>query len=278
MLKISDFSKLAQISIRMLHYYDQLDLLKPIQIDRFTGYRYYSVSQLPRLNRIIALKDLGFSLEQVSKLLDDELTPEQMRGMFKLKKAEVEQQVELEQVRLRRLEARLRQIEQEDSMPEYEVVLKRVAAQQIVAIRENIPSISEIGQQCQVRFNELFGWIGQAGLTHAGPPFVIYYNPEYTEKNLDAEMAMPVEASSKVKPPQGAAIIMHELAGSEAMASVVHNGSYETINLAYAALGHWVENNSYQISGPFREIYLSMGDAQDGTLPVTELQVPVGKA
>ena len=57
MFKIGDFSKLGQVSVRMLRHYDQLGLLKPGQIDKFTGYRYYAVEQLVRLNRILFFKD-----------------------------------------------------------------------------------------------------------------------------------------------------------------------------------------------------------------------------
>src|SRR5215469_16720876 len=78
-LKIGEFSKLVQVSVPTLRYYDQVGLLKPVEVDRFTGYRYYSASQLPRLNRILALKGLGFSLEQIAVVLAEGLTPEQMR-------------------------------------------------------------------------------------------------------------------------------------------------------------------------------------------------------
>ncbi|MDZ4875250.1 MAG: hypothetical protein CLLPBCKN_004646 [Chroococcidiopsis cubana SAG 39.79] len=62
MFKIGDFSKLSRVSIKALRLYDEMGLSKPIQVDQFTSYRYYCASQLPRLNRILALKDLGFSL------------------------------------------------------------------------------------------------------------------------------------------------------------------------------------------------------------------------
>jgi DNA-binding transcriptional MerR regulator len=62
MFKIGEFSKFSQVTVKTLRYYDQIGLLKPAEVDRFTGYRYYSVDQLPRLNRILALKDLGLSL------------------------------------------------------------------------------------------------------------------------------------------------------------------------------------------------------------------------
>ncbi len=70
MFKIGEFSRLTQVSVRMLRHYDQLNLLKPAQVDTFTDYRYYSAGQLPRLNRILALQDLGFTLAQVKDMLE----------------------------------------------------------------------------------------------------------------------------------------------------------------------------------------------------------------
>ena len=81
MIKIGEFSKLAQVPIATLRYYDQVGLLKPDKVDATSSYRYYSVSQLRRLNRILALKGLGFSLEQIAAALDDGLTLEQMRKL-----------------------------------------------------------------------------------------------------------------------------------------------------------------------------------------------------
>ncbi|HEY4723320.1 MAG TPA: helix-turn-helix domain-containing protein, partial [Anaerolineae bacterium] len=91
MFKIGDFSKLSQVSVKTLRYYDEIGLLRPGEIDRFTGYRYYSADQLHRLNRILALKDLGLTLEQIDQLLNGDLSAADIRGMLKLKRAEIEQ-------------------------------------------------------------------------------------------------------------------------------------------------------------------------------------------
>ena len=80
MIRIGDFSKLSRISVKTLRYYDEMGLLKPVEVDPFTGYRLYEYSQLSTLNRILALKDLGFSLEEIGRHLDDGLSTEQMRG------------------------------------------------------------------------------------------------------------------------------------------------------------------------------------------------------
>lgn len=116
MFKIGDFSKLSRVSIKALRLYDQMALLKPAHIDNATGYRYYSAEQLPHLNRILALKDLGFSLEQISQILSAPLTPTQLRSMLQLRQAELQAAIDAERIRLQRVAARLKQIEQEDVM------------------------------------------------------------------------------------------------------------------------------------------------------------------
>ena len=93
MIKIGDFARLSQVSVVTLRYYDEMDLLKPVRVDTFTGYRFYSADQLPRLNRILALKDLGFSLEQIKLMLSDGLTSEQLRGMLTMQRKEVEKRL-----------------------------------------------------------------------------------------------------------------------------------------------------------------------------------------
>ena len=100
MLKIGDFSRLSRVTVKALRYYDEIGLLKPVAVDRFTGYRYYSADQLPRLNRIIVLKNLGLSLEEVSQLLNNDLPAEHIRQLLHVKRAEIRQRLQDEQGRL----------------------------------------------------------------------------------------------------------------------------------------------------------------------------------
>src|SRR5262245_37044805 len=110
MFRIGEFSKIAQVPGSLLRYYDQIGLLKPAHIDQWTGYRYYSAKQLPRLHRILALKELGLTLEQITRLVEEEVSAAEIRGMLILKKAQVEHTVQEEMTRLRSLEARLQLI------------------------------------------------------------------------------------------------------------------------------------------------------------------------
>lgn len=285
MFKIGDFSRISQVSVKTLRYYDEIGLLKPAWVDRFTGYRYYSVDQSHRLNRILALKDLGLSLEQIARLLDGELPPAQIRGMLRLKQAEIQQRVEEEQARLARVEARLRQIEQEDKMPTYDVVLRKVEPQTAVTIRDVILTYYDQGPL----WKELSTYLEQHRARAAGPSLTLYYDTEYRERDVDVEVATPVST-----PLSGnERVTVHELPGAELMACTIHQGSYDTLDRAYAALLTWIEANGYRIIGPGREVYLRCPDndydapeavgyeeylADTPDACMTEVQFPVEKA
>jgi DNA-binding transcriptional MerR regulator len=126
MLKIGEFSRLSQVTIKTLHHYDELGLLKPVHVDPITNYRFYNVEQLPRIHRIMALKEMGLSLEQIGIMLEKELSTEEMRGMLHLKQAEIQQEMREVQKQLSMVEFRLRMIEAEIKFPELDVVIKRL--------------------------------------------------------------------------------------------------------------------------------------------------------
>lgn len=273
MLKIGDFSKLSQVSIKTLRYYDEMGLLKPGQTDRFTGYRYYSVAQLPRLNRILALKDLGFSLEQIRQVITEDLTTAELRGMLRLKMAEVEQAVEEERGRLERIEARLRQIEQENRMTSYDVVLKKIEPVTVASARDVIPDYGAIGQL----IGTVFACLGRHGIQPAGAPFTIWHDHGFKDTNVDAELAVPVSAAAAGAFPGDAQVKISHLPAAE-MACVIHHGSYDDFGQAYQAIGAWIDSNGYRICGANREVYLSGPEGGPNSANyVTEIQFPVEK-
>jgi DNA-binding transcriptional MerR regulator len=157
MFKIGDFSQLSFVTVKALRYYDEIGLLKPVEVDRFTGYRYYSASQLPRLNYIMALKDMGLSLNEITTLVNDDLTTAQIGDIFILKRAELQQRVSEEQRRLERVEKLLQKIEKEGTMPEYQVVIKKVEPQLIASIREVLPNYGELGRLYEALIPYIFG-------------------------------------------------------------------------------------------------------------------------
>jgi DNA-binding transcriptional MerR regulator len=194
MLKIGDFSHLSHVSVRMLRHYDELGLLKPVQVDRFTGYRYYSIEQLPRLNRILALKDLGFSLDQIAQLLAANDVSVDVGTLLHQKHSELQQQICTDQARLRRIETRLRLIEQEQTMSAYEVVIKAMPALTVASRREVVATKDAMSEGCRQMAEEIGQWMQQTGTPGTGAWFAIYHNTGYTETDIDVEMAAPIGA------------------------------------------------------------------------------------
>ena len=281
MFRIGEFSRLSRVSVRMLRHYDQLGLLKPSRTDSFTNYRYYSADQLPRLNRILALRDLGFSLEQIADLLDEDLPSEQLLGMLKLKQAELEQQVLIEQLRLARLEARIHQMNGKGTKLMYDVILRELESQLVLSYREVVPDDDRI----QYMFEEAETYLVPFNARADKPPMTIYHDQEYREKDIDAEVILPL----KFPIPGTETMYVMELPKVGAAACVVHTGEYVTIYQAYNTLLGWIEANGYRMAGPIREVYLrytadGLGFdlpptflAKDASSFVTELQVPVQK-
>jgi len=270
MIRIGLFSKLSQVPVKTLRYYDEIGLLEPAEIDSFTGYWYYSVTQLPRLNRILALKDLGLSLNQIAKLLTEELPVEQLRGMLRLKQVEIQQRMGQEEEKLARVAARLRQIEQENKMSNYDFVIKKVEPQRIASVRDVIPSYPEQGHLWQ----ELETVMVQGKIKSTGPCLTLYHTDE---PKIDAEVCEPIAEDLSL--PKNTRVQTRELPAAE-VAAVIHHGPFNTLSESYEALLKWIEANGYQINGPGREIYLqppAEGGSQTDPDTVTEIQFPVVK-
>lgn len=281
MFKIGEFSRLGRVSVRMLRHYDQLGLLNPAHTDPITKYRYYSAEQLPRLNRIIALRDLGFSLEQIGGLLDEDLSTGEMLDMLRLKQSEVEQRMQAERVRLDRLEARIRGLDGKSDSLAYDVVLRAVEAELVATTRKVVPEDDHI----ESMFEAVERYVDRHNARADRPPLTIYHDREYRETNIDAEVAVPLRHEI----PPGDEVRVVELARLPLAATVVHTGRYATIYRAYNALLDWIQANGYRMTGPVREVYLRYGADDlgfelpptylvEGASPfVTELQLPVEK-
>jgi DNA-binding transcriptional MerR regulator/predicted transcriptional regulator YdeE len=278
MIKIGEFSKLVQVPVATLRYYDQVGLLKPVAIDQWSGYRFYSASQLPRLHRILALKGLGFSLEQIGAVLDEGLTPEQIRGMLRLRHAQISQQLADAQIQLREVEVRLDQIEREDQLPRYDVMLKHVQPTLVALVRAILPGHSDSGSL----FGEVYDAIGEHVPAALGPhpgqggqTMVLWYDTEFKDREVDGAAAFILRCPV----PERGRMRVQELPAAT-MATTVHHGSYATLGQAHEAILTWIDANGYRIAGPDREVYLynSTPIRLDDPSYVTELQYPVEKA
>ncbi|MBN2086229.1 MAG: MerR family transcriptional regulator [Anaerolineales bacterium] len=273
MLRIGDFSRIARVSVQTLRYYDDLGLLNPIEVDRFTGYRYYAFDQLPRLHRILALKDLGLTLEEIARLLQNEPSTEQLMGMLRLKEIELKERVDEELHRLERVRSRLRQMDEEQIMPNYEVVLKKLDPQKVAGVRGKIPSYPE---QFPL-WHELGALLSEKKIPTSGACLTLYYSEE---PDIDAEVCEPVARDY----PDAGSVKFHTLPAVEQAACVVHHGPFTTIGDAYGFLAKWIEASGYECIGPVREVYLRSPKQEEGEHAnqndpetVTEIQFPVKK-
>ncbi|MFT3890456.1 MAG: MerR family transcriptional regulator [Anaerolineales bacterium] len=271
MIRIGDFSKLSRVSVKTLRYYDEMGLLKPTCVDAFTGYRLYEYSQLSVLHRILALKELGFSLEEIGRFLDDGLSVEEMRGMLKLRQTEARQRLREEAERLERIESQLRLIEQEDKMSKYDVVIKSAEPVKIASVRGVVPTPPEQG----VLWEELEGYLGIHRVKPSGACLTLYHDDEHTN-GWDLEVCEPID----VELTESKRIKVQVLPAVDSLACTIHNGPFATLSEAYNAIGKWISDNGYQIVGSCREIYLhTAGDGnQNDPNTVTEIQFPVKKA
>jgi len=273
-IKIGDFARLSHVSVATLRHYDEIGLLTPIAVDSLTGYRYYAVAQLPRLNRIVALTDLGFSLDQIQRVLQDDLTLDQLRGMLMLKQAEVEQNVAAAHARLDRITVQLRRIEQEDRMPEYDVALKSVPSTLVAARRVSIPRNDEVPQYLGPAFAETSDHVKRQGAKEAGPCLAVWHQPAAVHIDEEADAAVPID-----RPIPGTDRVAVYTLPLARVASVVHHhqGESDDFTSGHAALLTWIETNGYRVSGPYREVYIGW-DHGDRTDAATEIQYPVDTA
>jgi DNA-binding transcriptional MerR regulator len=197
MFRIGEFSKIAQVPGNLLRYYDQIGLLKPAHIDQWIGYRYYSARQLPRLHRILALKELGLTLEQIARLVDEEISTAEIRGMLALKKAQVEQAVHQELARLRHIEARLQQIDVPNQTA-FDIVLKAVPAQCYLCLREVLPNADAALSIMRELIQVLPSQIGTEGL---GYFTTVVYSETLETDRLDIALGAVLTSTNDVTVP-----------------------------------------------------------------------------
>jgi DNA-binding transcriptional MerR regulator len=273
MLKIGDFSRLSQISIKALHIYDERGLLRPEYIDTFTGYRYYTLQQLSRAHRIMALKGMGLSLEQIDVVINQDLSIGELRGMFRLKQAELEQRVREEQQRLAMVEFHLKMIEMENNMPDLNVIVKEIPAFSALYLRfrpveHQIPTLGE----------EINALISAGRIKHTGQHIGAVYGEKINPDEFEFAFIVPVtdEHSGDVELSANMELVLTQIPSALA-ATIVVNGHGETeADEKKVLLERWAVENGYGLCHEFRAIHHK--GAMHYVPPsewVTELQVIV---
>jgi DNA-binding transcriptional MerR regulator/effector-binding domain-containing protein len=277
MFRIGEFAQIAQVSSRQLRFYDQLGLLEPARTDGQTGYRYYSIRQLPRLNCILALKELGLSLEQIGPLLKERVSAAELRGMLIMKRAQVEQALRQEEVRLRHIESRIAQIDKCGGIDGYDVVTKSVGAMPFLSLRYACHGMDEAVKMVR-RIAEDGAKHIRAGLRDK---LIVVARNESEADALDLEIGYSLTRASNiaVNVAGDRTLKAGELPAVETMATIVRQGANAESHAAFSTIGTWIEANNYEIAGPCREVFLEPATGPPGLEgALVEIQFPVRPA
>lgn len=258
----------------MLRHYDNIGLLRPVAVDARSGYRYYTADQLRRLNRVIALKDLGLTLAQVQLVLDDVLDAAELRGLLRLRRAQLEAQLAADTTRLTRIEARLRAIDREGRMTTQDVVLKELPSLRVAELTAMAASYetADIGRAIRPLYPELLRRLAVAEVSLSGPSLA-YYEPAGDGEKIVVHAGLEVAVS----PDRARDFAVVDLPAVPAAATVIHRGPMDEVAGTLQLLAQWIEENGWRAEGYARELYVEYC-ADDPAAGVTELQQPVTRA
>ena len=267
MLSIGAFAQIGQVTHRMLRHWDTSGLLVPAHVDVFSGYRSYDPAQLERLHRIVALRSLGFGLEDISAMLDSGVDSERLAALLRLRRAEVAEEARIAAARLIDVERRLHLIEKEKHMAQIEIIEKPLPALRLAARHAMVAEQPEVPGVVGPLFDSVAALLAPSGAP-AGVP-VAQYDMGEDGMRITAGFASPDPV------PDGVEAV--ELPSVPMAICGVHLGSMDGIADSWQAVHTEIIARGLTPSGPCREVYLRSG-SEDQADWVTELQQPVGKA
>ncbi len=273
MLNIGEFARLGQVSPRMLRHYDEIDLLKPERVDKASGYRNYSVHQLGRLHRIVALRDMGFTLEQIRHVLAENSPVEQLRGMLRLRQAQIEQVVGDEEERLRRVEAHLRALEWSDTMELQDFVIKQTQPIRVAQAAADGLTHADIGAAFGRLIPQVVSHLESVG-AKPGISVACYEDDGGAAPEGEIVLNAGFEIGDQDVPDSDSVRVV-QLPVVE-VAAAVYRGGDDGIVPGWEALVRWIEDSGYRLIGNCRELYHEWHD-DDPTSNVTELQQPIAR-
>ena len=267
MFKIGEFSKLTQVSIRMLRYYDEVALLKPAVVDHWTGHRLYSVEQIPRLNKILYLRDSGFNVAEIAQALT--LDDCALLEMLDHKRLEIELTIQSEQEKLRKLAIAKDGITNKKNEIHYQISVKAIPAYQVLSLRKTVPSYYSEGEL----WHELSAFADAQKIEITDNTFSIYHDTEYRERDVDIELCAPVKKCGKAEHP----FRFRMTEPVSEMACMMVYGDFSNIKNAYIEFAEWLQNNDkYQMTAPMRQIvHRGPWNEKDPNKYLTELQIPL---
>ncbi|WBB75032.1 MerR family transcriptional regulator [Micromonospora sp. WMMD1128] len=278
MFSIGEFAGLGRVSVRMLRHYDAIGLLRPAHVDPHSGYRFYTAVQLRLLNRVTALKDLGFSLQQVQTLIDEEVDPAELRGMLRLRRAELAARMRQDTARLAQVDARLRMIESEGHMDTGDVVLKNIPAIRVAQLSGTAAGYdhpTSITENLTPLYPRLMESLERHGIAITGAP-IAWYEPAPSEpgdETIRVHAAFPIGTADE---PPAAGFEVVTLPPIGYAATALHHGPMSEAFRTGQKIANWIDDHGHRAVEPgfAREVYLDCPPDEFDRW-VTEMQVPV---
>jgi len=270
MFKIGEFSKLTQVSIRMLRYYDETGLLKPAEIDKFTSYRLYSTEQIPVLNKIIFLRDLGFNVSEISVALN-EWSNEYIHKLLDNKHLEIQRSIKAEQDKLAKIELAKRDIQQEKIKTHYNVSIKAIPSYQVFSLRKAVSDYYAEG----ALWKDLLDFADRNKIILSGNDFSIYHDPDHREKDVDIEVCAPVVHMGI----DADGFTFRQTEPVSTMACTMVYGHFENISGAYIGFASWLQEHSQYNMGEHSRQIVHRGpwNEENPDKWLTEIQIPLEK-
>lgn len=270
MFKIGAFSKITQVSIRMLRYYDETGLLKPAQVDSSTGYRSYSAQQIPQLQKILLLRDLGYNVTRIAEIMkneDETFLMAHLQGM----KVEIENNLKSEAEKLSKIDAILKNPDKNEIEKQSSFTIKQIPAYLVVSLRRVVPNYYCEG----LLWKELSEFCRQnaVAISADGYNFAIYHDDDFKEENVDIEVCTIVDKIGK----NGEGVTFRETEVVDLMACNMVYGSFENIRDGYLSFASWLsEHAHYRMEGRNRQI-CHRGPWNETTPEnyLTEIQIPL---
>lgn len=279
MFKIGEFSKLCGLSIDTLYHYEKMKILIPDNINEYTGYRSYDAAQLVTVNKLLALKDAGFSLDEIAKILNNNLSNSVLLEMLEIKALSLENELKSKRERLERLHTNIFLIKNGGVPVMNEISIKKVEPIFAASIRKSF-SKDRFDEELEIMWSDVNRHIDEKGGRRTIPCMMIYYTgwvdlvnwTDTGEQPLDVEVVEPM-----IRPIEGNKIVrVYELPAVQKMACIVHKGPFTSISKTNEMLYDWIKNNGYIAVGTLREIYHKGEWATDNPDEyITELQVPL---
>lgn len=271
MLTVGEFARLGSVSVRRLRHWDAIGLLVPERVDRFTGYRYYAPAQLPRLNRIVVLRELGFGLDAIAEMIEA-TSQADLERLLRERKAALEGELAERKRQLTGVSVRLNALERYGTLPDYEIIIKTLPAVRFAALSTEIHGfgMANVRQPVRGRFKALRALMEAHGIEPAGAPFVTYDDARSEGGALLAYASLPLPAGSWALPaPAG----IYELSAVRSALSVLrHLDEPDRYNEVYSELETWARDNGWEPVGNGRDIIVQ---SVDGKPAVMETQWPV---